>query len=109
MANTFPVTDLSASWRSIVSINPRRVSIMESIQTHPSTAAQAKAFTAPGSFAFPTGHHDVGSQPVDAKPNGQAPAANGNQPTNGAGVMPATPAATPAAAPGASGLTPTLQ
>lgn len=90
---------------------------MESIQTHPSTAAQAKAFTAPGSFAFPSGHHDVSGQPVqpvqpvDVKANGQAPVpnGNGNPPANGVGVTPATPAATPAAAPGASGLTPTLQ
>ncbi|KAL2112192.1 hypothetical protein VUR80DRAFT_8352 [Thermomyces stellatus] len=83
---------------------------MESIQTHPSTAAQAKAFTAPGSFAFPNGHHDLTNQPVDAKANGQAPpVTNGNPSANGAGVTPATPAATPAAGPGASGLTPTLQ
>lgn len=83
---------------------------MESIQTHPSTAAQAKAFTAPGSFAFPNGHHDLSNQPMDAKANGQAPpVANGNPPANGVGVTPATPAATPAAGPSASGLTPTLQ
>lgn len=89
---------------------------MESIQTHPSTAAQAQAFTAPGSFAFPNSHHAVGSQqPVDAKGHDQGQVqdqtavANGNQAPNGAAVAPATPAATPAAAPGASGLTPTLQ
>lgn len=84
---------------------------MESIQTHPSTAAQAQAFTAPGSFAFPNSHHAVGQQPVDAKGQvqDQPPVANGNQAPNGAAVAPATPAATPAAAPGASGLTPTLQ
>ena len=89
---------------------------MESIQTHPSTAAQAQAFTAPGSFAFPNSHHAMGTQQaVDAKSQdqgqvqGQPPVANGNQAPNGAAVAPATPAATPAAAPGASGLTPTLQ
>lgn len=84
---------------------------MESIQTHPSTAAQAQAFTAPGSFAFPNSHHAVGQQPVDPKGQvqDQPPVANGNQAPNGAAVAPATPAATPAAAPGASGLTPTLQ
>lgn len=86
---------------------------MESIQTHPSTAAQAKAFTAPGSFAFPTGHQDLGSQPMDVKANGQngqaPPAANGEPPVNGVGATPATPAATPAATTSASGLTPTLQ
>ena len=85
---------------------------MDSIQTHPSTAAQAKAFTAPGSFAFPNGHQDLGNQPIDAKVNGQAPpvpVVNGNTPVNGVGVTPATPAATPAATTSASGLTPTLQ
>jgi transcription initiation factor TFIID TATA-box-binding protein len=88
---------------------------METIQTHPSTAEQAKAFTAPGSFAFPNGHQTFGS-PANGQANGQAPAANGNQTpngsqtTNGGGaVTPATPAATPAANTGASGLTPTLQ
>ena len=82
---------------------------METIQTHPSTAAQAKGFMEPGSFAFPNSQHVVNGAPVDPKANGQAPVANGAQPANGTGVTPATPAATPAANPGASGLTPTLQ
>lgn len=93
---------------------------MEALQTHPATAAQAKAFTAPGSLAFPGGAHEVTPPAaVGDKVNGQgqAPAQNdtgngqGQQPPaqNGNGVTPATPAATPAANQGGSGLTPTLQ
>ena len=78
--------------------------IMEGIQTHPSNAAQAKAFTAPGSLSFPGATNEI-SPPtgdmVQRSPNGQA--------TNGNGVTLATPAATPAATQGASGITPTLQ
>lgn len=85
---------------------------MEAIQTHPSNAAQAKAFTAPGSLSFPTGHSEL-TPPNDAV-NDQRPVVNGGQqpgtqPVNGTGVTPATPAATPAAIQGGSGLTPTLQ
>ncbi|OAQ99740.1 hypothetical protein LLEC1_07581 [Akanthomyces lecanii] len=81
---------------------------MEGIQTHPSNAAQAKAFTAPGSLSFPGasneltppgGNGDASQRP----PLPSQPAANGN------GVTPATPAATPAATQGPSGITPTLQ
>lgn len=79
---------------------------MDAIQTHPSTAAQAKAFTAPGSLAFPGGAAEF--TPPTTQVNGQAPVQNGQQPANGNGVTPATPAATPAAQ-GGSGLTPTLQ
>ncbi|CAI4219912.1 unnamed protein product [Parascedosporium putredinis] len=85
---------------------------METIQTHPSTAAQAKGFMEPGSFAFPNSQHVVNGAPVDLKNNGQLPVVNGAQQTNGTNgnaVAPATPAATPATNPGASGLTPTLQ
>jgi transcription initiation factor TFIID TATA-box-binding protein len=83
--------------------------IMESIQTHPTTAAQAKAFTAPGSLAFPGGSNEFAPAPNGETVNGQVPVPNGQQPANGNGVTPATPAATPAAAQGGSGLTPTLQ
>ncbi|KAK6211122.1 putative transcription factor TFIID [Colletotrichum tabaci] len=85
---------------------------MEAIQTHPTSAAQAKAFTAPGSLSFPGGAHELPPAPVNgdkAPVNGQAPVANGQQGANGTGVTPATPAATPAATQGGSGLTPTLQ
>lgn len=84
---------------------------METIHTHPSTAAQAKAFTAPGSLSFPGGAGDLTPPSFDAeKANGQRPV-NGapQQAANGTGVTPATPAATPAAVQGGSGLTPTLQ
>jgi len=83
---------------------------MEGIQTHPSNAAQAKAFTAPGSLSFPGGHGDI-TPPNDV--NGQPPIVNGSLPggqaVNGTGVTPATPAATPVATQTGSGLTPTLQ
>uniref|UniRef100_A0A8H7TSD1 Uncharacterized protein n=1 Tax=Bionectria ochroleuca TaxID=29856 RepID=A0A8H7TSD1_BIOOC len=64
---------------------------MESIQTHPSNAAQAKAFTAPGSLSFPGATNEL-TPPVDGA---QKPIPNGQQ--NGNGVTPATPAATPGA------------
>lgn len=84
---------------------------MEAIQTHPTSAAQAKAFTAPGSLSFPGAAHEL--PPVvpgaQAPVNGPVPPANGQQGANGTGVTPATPAATPAATQGGSGLTPTLQ
>ena len=88
---------------------------MDGIQTHPATAAQAKAFTAPGSLSFPGGANEFTPPPTEAeKTNGQQRSANGNgqqssQPANGTWVTPATPAATPAATQGGSGLTPTLQ
>lgn len=83
---------------------------MDAIQTHPSTAAQAKAFTAPNSFSMTGGVGGLGgagglTPPFDAdKVNGRP-----QQVANGTGVTPATPAATPAAVQGGSGLTPTLQ
>lgn len=88
---------------------------MEAIQTHPSTATQAKSFISPGSLSFPGGHNEL-TPPGDAGhkanglPNG---AANAGSPVNGNGLAPATPAATPGATgsqnPQGSGLTPTLQ
>jgi hypothetical protein len=84
---------------------------MEAIQTHPSNAAQAKAFTAPGSLSFPGGANEFANPAAQA--NGMATNGvqqQGVQATNGTGVTPATPAATPGAGPaGPSGITPTLQ
>ena len=82
---------------------------MEAIQTHPSSAAQGKAFMAPGSLSFPGGAHELtppGNDKGLAMNGGQQ---LGSQPANGTGVTPATPAATPGAMQGGSGLTPTLQ
>lgn len=85
---------------------------MDAIQTHPSNAAQAKAFTAPGSLSFPGGANELANPAAQA--NGMM-ATNGVQQqgvqaTNGTGVTPATPAATPGAgSTGPSGITPTLQ
>lgn len=81
---------------------------MDAIQTHPSNAAQAKAFTAPGSLSFPSA---VSELTPPGMVNDKSPAMNGMQvaqATNGTGVTPATPAATPAATQ-SSGLVPTLQ
>lgn len=86
-------------------VQPPRPIIMEGIQTHPSNAAQAKAFTAPGSLSFPGAATEFTPPPG---PDGHNPA-NGQQAQNGNGVTPATPAATPAATQGPSGITPTLQ
>ncbi|KAI2628581.1 TATA-box-binding protein [Hypoxylon sp. NC1633] len=86
---------------------------MDPIQTHPSTAAQAVAFTAPGSLSFPGGAGELTPPAHDSvKSNGQTRGTGAQQQTaNGTGVTPATPAATPAAAAAqsGSGLTPTLQ
>ncbi|OBS23535.1 hypothetical protein FPOA_04085 [Fusarium poae] len=81
---------------------------MEGIQTHPSNAAQAKAFTAPGSLSFPGATNELTPPPV-GNGDAQQPAPNGQQAANGNGVAPATPVATPAATQGPSGITPTLQ
>jgi len=87
---------------------------MEAIQTHPSNAAQAKAFTAPGSLSFPGGAGEL--TPASNLADKNLPANGASQPlgaqaANGTGVTPATPATTPGAPPGGvvSGLTPTLQ
>jgi transcription initiation factor TFIID TATA-box-binding protein len=84
---------------------------MEAIQTHPSNAAQAKAFTAPGSLSFPGGATELVNPAAQA--NGMpvnGVQQQGVQATNGTGVTPATPAATPGAgSTGPSGITPTLQ
>lgn len=76
---------------------------MEGIQTHPSNAAQAKAFTAPGSLSFPGATNEL-TPPSTTNDLGQRPAGNGQQ-VNVNGATPATPAATQ----GPSGITPTLQ
>ena len=80
---------------------------MEGIQTHPSNAAQAKAFTAPGSLSFPGAPNEL-TPPGTNGDNTQKPAPQG-QAANGNGVTPATPAATPVTNQGPSGITPTLQ
>jgi transcription initiation factor TFIID TATA-box-binding protein len=81
---------------------------MESIQTHPSNAAQAKAFTAPGSLSFPGAPNEL-TPPGANGDNSQKLVPHGQQAANGNGVTPATPAATPVANQGPSGITPTLQ
>lgn len=96
---------------------------MDSVITHPSTAAQAKNFTAPGSLSFPGGAGDL-TPPSSEKDGQQLQQTNGSygygsgnqqQPQQGVpaqqgtGVTPATPAATPGAGQGVSGIVPTLQ
>ena len=89
---------------------------MDSLTTHPSTAEQAKAFTAPASLSFPGGAGDLTPPSSEkdghnqaGKMNGQQSGGDASQPGNG--VTPATPAATPGAAVGqaTSGIVPTLQ
>jgi transcription initiation factor TFIID TATA-box-binding protein len=87
---------------------------MDQIQTHPSNAAQAKTFIAPGSLSFPGGAGEL--TPPSSEADKSAPRqgmnsnAQGAQGQAGNGVTPATPAATPGAATtGVSGIVPTLQ
>lgn len=81
--------------------------------THPSTAQQAKDFTAPTSLSYPGGAGHL--TPPSSEKDGQSQSANGRngiangQSQNGTGVTPATPAATPGAGQGVSGIVPTLQ
>ena len=98
---------------------------MESLTTHPATAAQAKAFTAPTSLSYPggageltppsekDGHLQVNGQPGKNAINGQVNGLQqgGNANVDGNGVTPTTPADTPGGAgqPGLSGIIPTLQ
>jgi hypothetical protein len=111
-SNRLPLVDLFARAKISVKIawftSPHK---MEGIQTHPSNAAQAKAFTAPGSLSFPGGANELATPAVQS--NGAATNGvqqQGVQAANGTGVTPATPAATPGAGPaGPSGITPTLQ
>lgn len=99
---------------------------MDTLQTHPSTAQQAKAFTSPSSLSFPGGAGDL-TPPSSEKDghtqlngasqkngaNGMVNGQSGDGPTSGNGVTPATPAATPGATndagAGPSGIVPTLQ
>jgi len=81
---------------------------MEAIQTHPSNAAQAKAFTAPGSLSFP-GAQELTPPSISDEATNDKAAWSAQQTPSGPGVAPATPAATPVANQGPSGITPTLQ
>lgn len=88
---------------------------MDSLMTHPSTAHQAKAFTAPTSLSYPGGNvdgHPPSAQQDAPQTNGQVNGAqqNGNAAPQANGVTPSTPAATPAAGQTVtSGIVPTLQ
>jgi transcription initiation factor TFIID TATA-box-binding protein len=89
---------------------------MDQIQTHPSNAAQAKTFIAPGSLSFPGGAGELTPPSEADKQNGirngqmNGSQQQGAQSQNGNGVTPATPAATPGATTtGVSGIVPTLQ
>ena len=89
--------------------------------THPSTAQQAKEFTAPGQLSGYNaggagGHLTPPSSEKDGQQQGNRNGANGAsqggnavQQQAGNGVTPATPAATPGAGQGVSGIVPTLQ
>ncbi|KAH6961930.1 electron transfer flavoprotein-ubiquinone oxidoreductase-domain-containing protein [Ilyonectria sp. MPI-CAGE-AT-0026] len=57
--------------------------IMEGIQTHPSNAAQAKAFTAPGSLSFPGATNKLTPPPAGTGDAAQRPAPHGQQAANG--------------------------
>ncbi|PSK55934.1 TATA-box-binding protein [Elsinoe australis] len=84
------------------------------IISHPATAQQAKAFTAPASLSFPGGAGEL-TPPSSEKDgqhqqtNGYNGYGNGQNASQGTGVTPTTPAATPGAPQGTSGIVPTLQ
>lgn len=93
------------------------------IHTHPSTAQQATAFTAPASLSFPGGAGEL-TPPSEKDGNSQANGTSGQtngangagqqlhkgvDASNGNGVTPSTPAATPGDGQGVSGIVPTLQ
>ena len=98
----------------------------QSLKTHPATAADAKAFSAPGSLSYPGGV-GAGDLTPPSEKDGSLQANGNSAQTNGAmngqqkqganagtrqgnGVTPTTPAATPGAATtSASGIVPTLQ
>lgn len=95
---------------------------MESLNSHPLTALQAKAFTAPTSLSYPGGAGDLtppsenDGRGIHGQTNGMNGYANGqhkggNATHEGNGVTPTTPAATPGAIQmmGVSGIVPTLQ
>ena len=100
-----------------------QTSLSDSLQTHPTTAAQAKAFTAPTSLSYPggTGEMTPPSEKDGLAHGGQANGVNGTvngqvikqgDMASGSGAAP-TPAATPQAVSngptGVSGIVPTLQ
>ncbi|KAF2178810.1 putative RNA polymerase I and III transcription factor complex component Tbp [Zopfia rhizophila CBS 207.26] len=72
---------------------------MDSLTTHPSTAQQAKAFTAPTSLSYPNGVNEF------TPPSSEKGAVTADPNANGV----ATPAATPDNQNSASGIIPTLQ
>lgn len=79
------------------------------LNTHPSTAVEAKAFTAPHSLSFPGGAGHITPPSEKESQSSHQPAVNGAAPASGTGATPATPAATPGAGQGVSGIIPTLQ
>ncbi|CAK7205030.1 TATA-binding protein (TBP) [Sporothrix eucalyptigena] len=84
-------------------------SSMDSLNSHPSTAAQARAFTAPSSLSFPGGTETMQTPPSEkdgSVPNGTAKAGSAT-PAPGTATGPAAAAA--AQAVGVSGIVPTLQ
>lgn len=89
---------------------------MEQIQTHPSNAAQAKTFIAPGSLSFPGGAGELTPPSSEMEKQKVSQATVPQQTvagTTGNSTTPATPVATPNASHGAtisvSGIVPTLQ
>jgi len=95
--------------------------MMETLNSHPSNALQAKAFTSPASLSFPGGTGDLTPPFSEPERNnavnggqglgqGQKPNMQGPDNTGSANVVtPATPAATPGGGTGVSGIVPTLQ
>jgi len=84
--------------------------MMETLNSHPSNALQAKAFTSPASLSFPGGTGDLTPPFEQHGANGAQKNLQGPENTGSVNVVtPATPAATPGAGTGVSGIVPTLQ
>ncbi|CAK7271564.1 TATA-binding protein (TBP) [Sporothrix epigloea] len=84
-------------------------STMDSLNSHPSTAAQARAFTAPSSLSFPGGADTMQTLPSEKDGNAPNGAAKAGSATPAPGTATGPAAAAAAQAVGVSGIVPTLQ
>ncbi|RKF75565.1 TATA-box-binding protein [Golovinomyces cichoracearum] len=84
---------------------------MEQIQTHPSNAAQAKTFIAPGSLSFPSGAADLTHSQEAEKQRASQNIENPQLPnlSTGKTATPPTSSSTQSVTTGVSGIVPTLQ
>ncbi|OAA67313.1 RNA polymerase 1 and 3 transcription factor complex component [Niveomyces insectorum RCEF 264] len=85
---------------------------MDSLNSHPTTATQARAFTAPSSLSFPGGTENMQTPPSEkdgSMANGVAAKAGSATPAPGTAASETAAASQAATAVGVSGIVPTLQ